>query len=97
MASTNQKTKSPGETPHAVFDFFGDLVGYVDFWLLWLLDLVDAKDRVQLFLPSADFPLPAVPQNVDDYLEFCESTIALVVARNDRIRHLSRCDSLLPS
>lgn len=68
------------------FDLFDDFAGYVDFWLLD--DLVDAEGRPSLFLPSDDFTLPPVPQNVDAYLEFCESTITFVMARNERIRQL---------
>jgi hypothetical protein len=68
------------------FDLFEDFAGYVDFWLLD--DLVDTDERVSLFLPSTDFTLPPVPRNVDDYLEFCENTIAFVMARNEQIRQL---------
>ncbi len=68
------------------FDLFGDFAGYVDFWLLD--DLVDNNGRVSLFLPSDDFTLPSVPRGVDDYVEFCENTVAFVMARSERIRQL---------
>jgi len=71
---------------HDFFDLFASFAGYVEFWLLD--DLVDAKGRAQLFLPSAYFTLPSVPRNVDDYLEFCENTIAFVMARKERIVQL---------
>jgi hypothetical protein len=68
------------------FELFGDFDGYVDFWLLH--DLVDASGDVKLFLPSADFTVPAVPRTLADYLAFCERTVEFVSARNERIRQL---------
>lgn len=68
------------------FDLFGSFAGYVRFWLLE--DLVDTDGGVKLFLPSQDFSLPPVPQNLTDYLTFCDRTVAFVVARNQRISRL---------
>jgi hypothetical protein len=68
------------------FQLFGDFAGFVDFWLLD--DLVDVAGRVKLFLPSEDFSLPAVPQNLAEYLSFRDRTIEFVTARNHRISKL---------
>lgn len=70
------------------FGLFDDFTGFVEFWMLD--DLVDSRGRVRLFIPSDDFSLPALPQDLNGYREFCERTVEFVTARNERIRRLGR-------
>ena len=76
-----------GETLARYADFFalfGDLRGYVDFFLLQ--DLVDPfTGEIRFFLPFDDFNGPAVPQDVDAYRAYRSRSIEFVSARNRRI------------
>lgn len=65
------------------FDLFSNFNGYVEFFLLH--DLVD-QGRVKFFIPfDEQFSEPTLPTNIEEYLDYMESTIAFVEARNKRI------------
>lgn len=66
------------------FALFGDFRGYVDFFLLQDLVTPDAG-QVTCFLPFEDFTTPAVPRDLDTYLDFRRRSIDFVTARNRRI------------
>jgi len=68
-------------------ELFGDITGYVDFFLLQ--DLVtDDGTAVRFFMPFDDFTTSSVPQDVDVYLAYRRSSIEFVEARNRRIDRL---------
>jgi hypothetical protein len=70
---------------HDFFALFGNFRAYVDFFLL--NDLVtEDYSRINFFMPFADFSSPAVPRDVDSYLDFRQRSIDFVSARNRRIR-----------
>jgi hypothetical protein len=67
------------------FALFEDFRGYVDFFLLQ--DLVNSDyEAVRFFMPFTDFSPPAIPRDLDTYLEFRRSSIKFTEARNRRIR-----------
>lgn len=69
----------------AFFAAFESFRGYVDFWLLQ--DMVeDDYSAVRFF--TDDFTTPAIPQDLDTYLEYRRRSINFVEARNDRITAL---------
>jgi hypothetical protein len=66
------------------FSLFGDFRGYVEFFLLQ--DLVTANcGLVKFFTSFDDFTTPAVPRDIDTYIEYRKRTINFVIARNSRI------------
>jgi hypothetical protein len=70
------------------FALFEDFRGYVDFFLLQ--DLVsDDYETVRFFMPFHDFNPPAIPRDLDAYLEFRRLSIDFTQARNRRIDQLA--------
>jgi len=70
------------------FALFGDFRGYVDFFLL--KDLVSSDyEAVRFFMPFNDFNPPAIPRDLDTYLEFRHLSIEFTKARNRRIDQLA--------
>ena len=70
------------------FALFEDFQGYVDFFLLQ--DLVSADcEAVRFFMPFTDFSPPAIPRDLDTYLEFRRLSIEFTEARNRRIDQLA--------
>lgn len=66
------------------FELFGDFNGYISHFLLQ--DLVGADGAVRFFSEWEDFSSPAMPQGVDDYVQYSERSLEFVDARNERIR-----------
>jgi hypothetical protein len=70
------------------FALFGDFRGYVDFFLLQ--DLVSSDyEAVRFFMPFNAFSPPAIPRDMDTYLEFRRLSIEFTKARNRRIDQLA--------
>ena len=70
------------------FALFGDFHGYVDFFLLQ--DLVSSDcEAVRFFMPFNDFSPPAIPRDLDTYLEFRHLSIEFTKARSLRIDQLA--------
>ena len=70
------------------FALFEDFQGYVDFFLLQ--DLVSSDyEAVSFFMPFNDFNPPAIPRDLDTYLEFRHLSIEFTKARNRRIDQLA--------
>jgi hypothetical protein len=70
------------------FALFGDFQGYVDFFLLQ--DFVSSDyEAVRFFMPFSDFSTPAIPSDLDAYLEFRRLSIKFTEARNRRIDQLA--------
>jgi hypothetical protein len=70
------------------FALFGDFRGYVDFFLLQ--DLVSSDyEAVRFFMPFNAFSPPAIPRDMDTYLEFRRLSIEFAKARNRRIDQLA--------
>jgi hypothetical protein len=70
------------------FALFGDFRGYVDFFLLQ--DLVSSDcQTVRFFMPFNDFSPPAIPKDLETYLEFRRLSIEFTEARNRRIDELT--------
>ena len=70
------------------FALFEDFQGYVDFFLLQ--DLVSSDyEAVRFFMPFNDFNPPAIPKDLDAYLEFRRLSIEFAKARNRRIDQLA--------
>ena len=70
------------------FALFEDFQGYVDFFLLQ--DLVSSDyEAVRFFMPFTDFSPPAIPRDLDAYLEFRRLSIKFTEARNRRIDRLA--------
>ena len=70
------------------FALFEDFQGYVDFFLLQ--DLVSSGyEAVRFFMPFNDFNPPAIPGDLDTYLEFRRLSIEFTKARNRRIDQLA--------
>ena len=70
------------------FALFEDFRGYVDFFLLQ--DLVSRDyQAVRFFMPFTDFSPPAIPRDLDTYLEFRRLSIEFTEARNRRIDQLA--------
>jgi hypothetical protein len=70
------------------FALFEDFQGYVDFFLLQDLVSSDYK-AVRFFMPFNDFNPPAIPKDLDTYLEFRRLSIKFTEARNRRIDQLA--------
>jgi hypothetical protein len=70
------------------FALFEDFQGYVDFFLLQDLVSSDSK-AVRFFMPGNDFSPPAVPSDLDTYLEFRAFEHQIHWARNRRIDQLA--------
>jgi hypothetical protein len=68
------------------FALFQSFRGYVDFFLLQ--DLVtDDYSTVKFFTPFEEFEVtPAIPQTVDDYLEYRKAAMAFITARGQRMK-----------
>jgi hypothetical protein len=70
------------------FALFEDFRGYVDFFLLQ--DLVSGDyEAVRFFMSFNDFSPPAIPRDLDTYLEFRRLSIEFAEARNRRIDELA--------
>jgi len=70
------------------FALFEDFRGYVDFFLLQ--DLVSSDyEAVRFFMPFNDFNPPAIPRDLDTYLEFRHLSIEFTKARSRRIDRLA--------
>jgi hypothetical protein len=66
---------------------YGNFRGYVDYFLLQ--DLVSADyESVQFFTDFYDFATPAIPPDLDTYVEYRRRSIEFVAARNQRIAAL---------
>jgi hypothetical protein len=66
------------------FVLFGNLQGYVEFFLLQ--DLMNAdQSSVAFFAPFSDFNTRGMPRDVETYAEFMRRSIGFVEARNSRI------------
>jgi len=70
------------------FALFEDFQGYVDFFLLQDLVSSDYK-AVRFFMDFNDFSPPAIPRDLDTYLEFRCLSIKFTEARNRRIDQLA--------
>ncbi len=69
------------------FNLFRNFTGYVDFFLLQ--DLVtEDRSAVKFFMPFDDFRTPALPRDVDTYIEYRRLSIEFIKARNRRIDNL---------
>ncbi len=68
------------------FALFDDFRGYVSFFLLE--DLVNDNLDVRFFMPFDDFHSPAVPQDVNTYMDYRRLSIEFIEARNQRIKRL---------
>jgi len=65
------------------FELFGDLEGYVDFFLLQ--DLMDGS-RIRFFLPFESFEKTGpYPKNVQEYMDYMTQSVEFVERRNVRI------------
>ncbi len=69
------------------FALFVDFRGFVDFFLLQDIVSEDCSS-VTLFMPFAEFTLPAVPGDLTTYLSYRRHAIEFVHARNERISRL---------
>jgi hypothetical protein len=70
------------------FALFEDCQGYVNFFLLE--DLVSSDcEAVRFFMPFNDFSPPAIPGDLDTYLEFRRLSIEFTEARSRRIDQLT--------
>lgn len=69
------------------FELFGNFAGYVDFFLLD--DLIDTDRHVRFFMEFDDFKPPAVPKDVDTYVEYRRRSLEFTEARNARIGQLA--------
>lgn len=70
------------------FALFEDFQGYVDFFLLQ--DLVSSDyEAVRFFMAFNGFSPPAIPGDLDTYLEFRRLSIEFTEARNRRIDRLA--------
>jgi hypothetical protein len=70
------------------FALFEDFRGYANFFLLQ--DLVSADyETVRFFMPFSDFSPPAIPRDLENYLEFRRLSIEFTEARNRRIDQLA--------
>jgi hypothetical protein len=68
------------------FRLFGDLLGYVEFFLLQ--DLVtDDCSAVKFFSPFDDFSSWPVPDSMTAYVDYRKLAVGFVEARNQRISH----------
>jgi hypothetical protein len=66
------------------FDLFGDFAGFVGFFLLD--DLVNEDHRVRFLTDDFDdFTTPAIPSDLETYLEFRRRSMDFINARNMRI------------
>ena len=70
------------------FGLFRDFPGYVEFFLLQ--DLVtDDCEAVRFFTPFDDFKSSPVPDSRSAYLDYSESAVEFLKARNRRIKDWS--------
>jgi hypothetical protein len=69
------------------FALFGDIRGYVTYFLLE--DLVTDDCNVKFFMPFDDFRLPSVPKDLGTYKEYRRRSIEFIEARNHRIEQLN--------
>ena len=67
----------------AFFQLFRDFDGYVTFFLLQ--DLVLTPNQIKFHLPFEGFGSPAQINSVEEYLQYRESVMAFINARNRRI------------
>lgn len=65
------------------FDLFGDFCGYIDFF--FLNDLVDETNSVNFYTAFDGFETKPNFSTIDDYLEYKNSVIQFINARNERI------------
>lgn len=66
------------------FEMFVDFRNYVDFFLLQ--DLVsDDYSRINFWTPWSDFSTPALPANLEDYLQYRDRMLEWVDKRNQRM------------
>jgi hypothetical protein len=65
------------------FELFGDLQGYVDFFLL--NDLLDKNERIKFYLPFDEFNSKPRFNNIENYLIYKEGVSEFVIGRNARI------------
>jgi hypothetical protein len=73
------------------FELFFDFKGYVDFFLLQ--DLVSSNySSVKYHLQHSDFSDPALPKDLNEYLEYRENTINFIRARGQRMDKSMRTD-----
>ncbi|MEX2273324.1 MAG: hypothetical protein WD690_17770 [Vicinamibacterales bacterium] len=68
------------------FDLFQDFRGYVDFFLLQDLVVVDGS-AVKIAPPFDDFGGSPIPGGVEEYRVYMHEAIAFIEARNRRILH----------
>lgn len=66
------------------FALFGDFRGYVEFFLLEDLATKNG-DQVSFFTPFDDFTTPALPQDLETYVEYRRRSIEFITARNGRV------------
>lgn len=69
------------------FCLFGTFRGYVNFFLLQDL-VLDDYSSVKFYLPFDNFKRPALPQDVDEYLNYRERVLVFISARNKRIQNV---------
>jgi hypothetical protein len=70
------------------FSLFRDFCGYVEFFLLHDL-ITDDGEAVRFFTPFDDFKSSPVPDSRSAYLDYRESAVEFLKARNRRIRDWS--------
>ena len=67
------------------FTLFENFRGYVDFFLLQDM-VINDYSRVKFFLPFDNFTTPAVPKDVESYMEFRRQSIDFTKTRHRRIK-----------
>jgi hypothetical protein len=78
------------------FVLFESFNGYVEFFLLQ--DLVsDDCSAVTFSMPFDDFKTPAVPKDLDTYVEYRRRSVAFIQARNRRIEQYAGGIAVAPS
>jgi len=65
------------------FDLFLYFKGYVDFF--HLQDFIDQHEQIEFSLPFDNFNRSPLPQTIDEYKQYKEHTLYLMIKRNKRI------------
>lgn len=65
------------------FALFDDFEGYIHFF--HLQDFLTPRGKIAFSLPFDNFNRPALPQSLEEYLQYQEHTINLIKKRNCRI------------
>ncbi len=65
------------------FNLFIDFKGYISFFHLH--DFIDQQEQIKFLLPFDNFKRQPLPQTFDEYKQYMEHTIDLIIKRNNRI------------